>query len=537
MNSIIYRYLLAIGLLVASCFNAHSDNLKALIITGQNNHNWKVSHVALKKILENSGLFTVDVALSPEKGENMSNFTPDFKSYQVVILDYNGDSWSKNTNKQFLDYVKNGGGVVIYHAANNAFTNWKEYNEITALGGWGNRTEAAGPYVYWDNNKLVRNNEPGAGGAHGPAHEFVLNAREKNNPVMTGLPEKWKHASDELYGKLRGPGNIKETLFTAFSDTEKGGSGREEPLIFTVNFGKARIFHTTLGHAGPTLEDNPSMQCTGFQVTLLRGCEWAATGKVTQPVPDDFPTANEIRLRPTYKYYPQPMGMRPEMSEYWQPQPTIITPGIGTANAYRTAPADAIVLFDGKDLSKWQKPGGEAAGWKVHDGIVTIDKSTGDIQTKDEFKDFQLHVEWLIPVAISGTSQSRGNSGVYLQNLYEIQILDTYNNETYSNGAAGSIYKQSPPLVNPIRKPGEWNEYDIIFTAPTFTKDGQYRTPPTVTVLFNGVLVQNHTIIKGTTEYIGFPTIVNREKGPILLQSHGDPSEPISFRNIWLREL
>jgi hypothetical protein len=174
---------------------------------------------------------------------------------------------------------------------------------------------------------------------------------------------------------------------------------------------------------------------------------------------------------------------------------------------------------------------------KSQDGIVTVSKSSGDILTKDEFKDFQLHLEWFIPEKISGQSQSRGNSGVYIHGLYEIQILDSYNNETYANGAAGSLYKQNAPLVNPIRKPGEWNEYDIIFTAPTFTKDGQYRTPPTVTVLFNGVLVQNHTLIKGTTEYCGLPRVVVKEKGPILLQTHGDPSEPISFRNIWIREL
>ncbi|GHT87781.1 endo-1,3-1,4-beta glucanase-related protein [Bacteroidia bacterium] len=239
----------------------------------------------------------------------------------------------------------------------------------------------------------------------------------------------------------------------------------------------------------------------------------------------------------TEKQHPKQMEMKPQMSEYWDPQPAVVTPGNATGNAFLSAPSDATVLFDGKDLSKWQKPNGEAAGWRVHDGIVTVDKKTGDIQTKEEYKDFQLHIEWSIPENITGENQARGNSGVYLQNLYEVQILDTYGQETYVNGAAGSLYKQSPPLANPIRKPGEWNEYDIIFTAPTFTKDGQYRTPPTVTVLFNGVLVQNHTILQGTTEYIGFPRTVVQDKGPILLQSHGDPSEPISFRNIWIREL
>jgi hypothetical protein len=244
-----------------------------------------------------------------------------------------------------------------------------------------------------------------------------------------------------------------------------------------------------------------------------------------------------VQAQNSKKQYPKPMEMEPEMSEYWEPQPAMVTPANATNNALRPAPSDAIVLFDGKDLLKWQKPNGEAAGWRVHDGIVTVEKDNGNIQTRDEFKDFQLHIEWSIPKNITGAGQARGNSGVFLHNLYEVQILDTYENETYINGGAGSIYKQSAPLVNPIRKPGEWNEYDIIFTAPTFTKDGRYSTPPTVTVLFNGVLVQNHTILQGTTEYIGFPRIVNRDRGNIVLQSHGDPSEPISFRNIWIREL
>lgn len=237
------------------------------------------------------------------------------------------------------------------------------------------------------------------------------------------------------------------------------------------------------------------------------------------------------------KTYPEPMRMRAEMSEYWVPQPTVVTPGEANSNAILSPPSDAIVLFDGKNLSQWQKPNGEAAGWKVHDGIMTVDKSTGDIQTKADFGDFQLHLEWRIPKVISGESQSRGNSGVFMQGRYEVQILDNYNNETYVNGQAGSIYKQSPPLVNPMRKPGEWNTYDIIYTAPTFTKDGKYRTPPVITVLFNGVVVQDQTIIKGTTEYIGFPKVEKHGRGPIVLQSHGDPSEPISFRNIWIREL
>jgi len=234
--------------------------------------------------------------------------------------------------------------------------------------------------------------------------------------------------------------------------------------------------------------------------------------------------------------YPKQEPMRPGMSEYWTPQPKIVTPGNAANNAAMSAPSDAIVLFDGKDLSQWKSDHGDAQ-WNVHDGVVTVNKNAGDILTKKDFGDFQLHIEWQVPVDITGKSQARGNSGIFLQDKYEIQVLDSYNNETYVNGAVASVYKQSPPLVNAMRKPGEWNVYDIIYTAPTFTKDGRYRTYPTVTVIHNGVVVQNNTTIIGTTEYIGFPKVMPHGNGPIRLQAHGDDSKPISFRNIWIREL
>src|SRR5690606_12327919 len=236
------------------------------------------------------------------------------------------------------------------------------------------------------------------------------------------------------------------------------------------------------------------------------------------------------------RQYPEQARMRPEMSEYWQPQPPVVTPG-NRSQAPAAAPSDALVLFDGKDLSEWQNSKGEAAGWTVHDGVFTVKKGTGDIQTKREFNDFQLHLEWLIPEGITGESQARGNSGIFLQGMYEIQILDCYQNETDVNGQTGSIYKQTPPLANAMNKPGVWNTYDIIYTALTIKKDGTYRTPPRVTLFQNGVLLQNNTIILGTTEYIGHPKVIEHGAGPIKLQDHGDPSAPISFRNIWIREL
>ncbi|MDH6358671.1 DUF1080 domain-containing protein [Parabacteroides sp. PF5-9] len=234
------------------------------------------------------------------------------------------------------------------------------------------------------------------------------------------------------------------------------------------------------------------------------------------------------------KEYPQPERMKPGMSEYWTPQPAIVTPGDIQTNS---APSDAIVLFDGKDLSAWESVKGGPAQWTVENGVFTVNKPTGDIQTKQQFENFQLHIEWRIPEDITGTSQGRGNSGVFLQGKYEIQVLDCYNNETYVNGQTGSVYKQTPPLANAMRKPSEWNVYDIIYSAPIFKDDNTYRVPPTVTVIHNGVVLQNHTTILGTTEYIGFPKVAKHGAGPIILQSHGDPSEPISFRNIWIREL
>lgn len=295
------KLLFVVFSLLFACTVSARKPIKTLLITGQNNHNWQVSHNVLKQILENSGRFEVDFAVSPEQGKDMSGFVLDFSPYQLVVLDYNGDSWPEETNRRFLEYVQNGGGVVIYHAADNAFSKWPEFNKICALGGWEGRNENSGPYVYWQDGKLVKDSSAGPGGSHGRQHEYVLNERDKVHPIVKGLPLKWRHAKDELYDRMRGPGNIRDILYTAYSDKETNGSGREEPLIFTVDYGNARIFHTMLGHAGATPEDNIAMQCTGFQVLLLRGAEWAATGKVTQKVPKDFPTETTCSYRKEYK--------------------------------------------------------------------------------------------------------------------------------------------------------------------------------------------------------------------------------------------
>jgi len=230
-------------------------------------------------------------------------------------------------------------------------------------------------------------------------------------------------------------------------------------------------------------------------------------------------------------------GITPEMSEFYKPVPPVVTPGKVLPDGGFTAPSDAIVLFDGKDLSAWESPKGGPAEWNVHDGIITVAKNKGDIQTKQKFGDFQLHIEWCVPTNVTGEGQARGNSGIYMQGMYEIQVLDCYNNKTYTNGQTGAVYKQTAPLANAMRQPGQWNVYDIIYTAPTFKNDSTYRTHPTVTLFQNGVLMLNNFSILGTTEYIGFPQVKVHGDGPILLQAHGDKSEPISYRNIWIRKL
>jgi hypothetical protein len=219
---------------------------------------------------------------------------------------------------------------------------------------------------------------------------------------------------------------------------------------------------------------------------------------------------------------------KPDVTEFWDPEVKVISPGI--------VPSDAIILFDGKNLDNWETvKDGSPAKWKVEDGKMTVVKGAGNISTKKKFTDYQLHVEWQSPIEDEKLkSQGKGNSGIFMQGMYEVQVLNSYQNRSYRNGQAGSIYKQSAPLVNVTSKMGEWNTYDIIYTAPRFTINGGIETPAYVTVIHNGVVVQNHTKIQGTTEYIGQPKNPVHGPGPISLQDHGNP---VSFRNIWIREI
>jgi uncharacterized protein len=267
--------------------------LRALLIDGQNNHNWQATTPVLKKIVEDTGLFRVDVVTSPGSGQPMVNFKPDFAKYQVVILNYNGDEWAQPTRDAFVAYMREGGGLVVQHGSDNTFPKWPEFNEMIGVGGWGGRDEKSGPMIYWREGKVVADNTPGPGGTHGAQAPFQVVIRDSKHPITAGLPGVWMHSDDELYSKLRGPAQNLTLLATGKGDPAKGATGRDEPCLMALRYGKGRIFHTTLGH------DAPQLHCVGFIVTFQRGVEWAATGKVSDTsIPADFPGPDKVSLRP-----------------------------------------------------------------------------------------------------------------------------------------------------------------------------------------------------------------------------------------------
>ena len=295
------------------------EKMKALIIDGQNNHTaWPKTTMMMKKYLEDTGNYSVEIARTKYtwQGDDLlkqfplndgiersalkepkpdPDFAPKFDQYRVVISNFGFGAapWPKDTQEAFHRYVENGGGFVVIHAADNSFGDWEQYNRMIGLGGWGGRTEKSGPYVYLDDSgKQVRDTSPGNGGSHGSQHEFEVIVRQPDHPITRGLPRSFLHSKDELYDRLRGPAENMEILATAYASKDQGGTGRHEPMLMTIEYGKGRIFHTPMGHA------DYSMECVGFQTLFLRGTEWAATGKVTQTsVPDDFPKPDQSSIR------------------------------------------------------------------------------------------------------------------------------------------------------------------------------------------------------------------------------------------------
>lgn len=294
--------LLVLGVWITlSTAGSAAPPLNALIVDGRMNqwHDSKATSPLLKSQLEDTGLFSVDFATAPPQGQELSGYRPDFAAYDVVVINYEADKWPgagaewpKATERAFADYVRSGGGVVIFHTSCGAFPHWKEYNEIAGVGGWNGRSEKDGPCLYWHDGRIVRDMTPGIGGSHGPQHEFQLVVRETDHPITKGLPPAFMHSADELYDRLRGPAKNLTVLATAFSSKDKAGTDRHEPMLMTVRYGKGRVFQTTLGHGAEQLKS------VAFIVTFQRGAEWAATGKVSQEIPKDFPGPEKPSIRP-----------------------------------------------------------------------------------------------------------------------------------------------------------------------------------------------------------------------------------------------
>ena len=284
--------LITLGSVVALALSPPAK-IKVLIVDGQNNHQWAITTPVLKDVLESSGAFSVEVSTTPPKGspaEAWSGWSPKFSDYGAIVSNYNGEPWPEAVRKGLEQYVAAGGGFVSVHAANNSFPEWTEYNKMIGVGGWGGRNEKSGPWLYVKDGKLFRDPVAGNGGAHGAQHEFLVEIQNTDHPITRGLPKQWMHCKDELYSRLRGPAENIQILSASKSDL----TAELEPNLMVIDYGKGRVFHTTLGHADYSMLDR------GFYETLQRGVEWAATGDcvATAEVPADFPTAEKVSLVP-----------------------------------------------------------------------------------------------------------------------------------------------------------------------------------------------------------------------------------------------
>ncbi len=294
MKNAMFELLACASISLFSTCPISAASIRVMILDGQSAgayHDWQHVTPVLKKELEEAGLFQVDVVTAPPSDGDFSQFHPDFDKYGVVVLNYDGPDWPAALKNSFENYVRSGGGLVVVHAADNAFPQWAAFNQMIGVGGWRARDEKSGPMWHYRNGKVAPDNTPGAAGSHGARLPFQMSVREPDHPIMKGLPPLWMHAGDELYARLRGPGANMTVLATAYSDPANNGTGYDEPILMTLDYGKGRIFHTTMGH------DIAALSCVGFIATFQRGAEWAATGKVTLTVPATFPTARTVSYR------------------------------------------------------------------------------------------------------------------------------------------------------------------------------------------------------------------------------------------------
>ncbi len=468
-----------------------AKKIQALILTGQNvpGHDWRRVTPLLRQALEDTGKFEVRVN-EDFRGGGPETLAP----YDLVIVNYYDSRkpelrWGAGPEKALVDFVESGKGLVLYHFSLAAFDGWKEFEEMSG-GNW-------------------RPNN----GHHSPPHDFNVTMTKADHPITAGIRAKVRQNVDELYANLKWQTDRSryQVLATAYDDHKRymgkarqpiPGDGLDHPMLWVSERGKGRIFVTALGH------DIGAVQTPLFVTTFARGAEWAASGQVTIPVPPRLQAG--AKMEPT--------------------EGRVVTPGKQACDP----PSDAVVLFNGADMTGWRSAKGDGPGaWKVANGEMVTVTRAGSILTERKFGSGQFHLEYWIPDMPEQKGQLKGNSGVYLPTGTEIQILDGYRNPTYATGLPGAVYDEHPPLVNASRKPGEWQAYDILFHAPVCNERGMVIEEGSVTVLLNGVVVQDHARIR--------PQKFGCADGPLLIQDHSGfknaPETPMKFRNIWYRPL
>ncbi len=417
--------------------------LRALLVDGQQAvyHKWVETSPVIRQTLEGCGRFTVDVATSPAKGEDMSGYRPSFTDYDVVVLNYDGDTWSEPMRADFEKYVAGGGGVVVIHAADNAFPDWDAYSRMIGLGGWGGRTEKDGPYIRFRDDKIVRDNEPGKAGSHGQRVPFLIVVREPEHPITRGIPRSFMQAGDELYGKLRGPAENMHVLASAYSDPATGGTGEHEPILMTIRYGKGRVFHTPLGH------DVAGMKGVAFQVTLQRGAEWAATGNVTLPNVDETTLPSDVAAtRDPATISNVSLDAIPDIqSDGW------------------------VSLFNGTDITGWTQKNGTAT-YRVEDGVIIGKTSEGSpnsfLCSDKDFGDFELTFEVNDEVGLNSGVQIRSrslkdfNNGRVHGPQVEIETSPGEAGYIYSEGTGRGWITTEHPITDAYVN-GQWNRFVV----------------------------------------------------------------------------
>jgi len=441
---------LALSLILGTAFSQEiPPPLRILLIDGQNNHDWRATTPLIKRTLEATGLFQVDVATAPSDPQEIASFKPDLTPYAAIVSNYNGQPWPAETERAIEQFVAGGRGLVCVHAANNSFPQWASYNRMIGLGGWGGRDEKSGPYVRWRDGALVRQLEPGSGGSHGARHPFAIVVRDPDHPITKGLPPAFTQAVDELYGQLRGPAENMHVLATAMSAVETGGTGEHEPILMTIHYGDGRVFHTTLGH------DVVAIRGLAFQITLQRGTQWAASGQVTLPEIDpsiltlDEPASSDPFASGAGATIVDPQAIPDPRREGW------------------------TRLFNGENLSGWTRRNGTAS-FTAEEGTILGRTALGSpnsfLCSEKDYKNFELSFEVKVDDALNSGVQIRSKSLADYQSgrvhgpQVEIEALDAAGTSDagyiYSEATGRNWLSTERPIQNAFLN-GQWNRFHV----------------------------------------------------------------------------